>query len=192
MQPAIQITASRILQPTPTESRWYAIHTKARHEKVVAMMLAHKGYDSLLPLYRCRRRSAGRDRDVDLPAFPGYVFCQFDPLVRLPILMTPGVLRVVGIGRTPVPVDRAEIEAIQRLVCSPLQAEPWPYIAVGQRAYVREGPLQGIEGILLAWKNSHRLILSATLLKRSIAVEIERGWIAPSPQPRVGQHTAPR
>jgi transcription antitermination factor NusG len=147
---------------------------------MAAMMLAHKGYESLLPLYKCRRRRPDRFRDVELPVFPGYLFCQFDALARLPILTTPGVLHVVGIGHTPVPVDETEIQAIQRLVNSPLQGEPWPYVEVGQTVYVQEGPLQGVEGILLAIKNGHRLVISVSLLKRAVAVEIERTSVIPT------------
>lgn len=170
-----------------TDSRgantWYALRTKPRHEKMAALMLAHKGYESLLPLYKSRRPRPGRFRDVELPVFPGYLFCQFDATARLPILTTPGVLHVVGVGRTPMPVAETEIQAIQRLVSSPLQAEPWPYVEVGQTVCVQEGPLQGVEGILLAIKNSHRLVISVTLLKRAVAVEIERDSVIPA-EPR--------
>lgn len=159
---------------------WYALRTKPRHEKMAAMMLAHKGYESLLPLYKCKRRRPGRFRDVELPVFPGYLFCQFDVSARLPILTTPGVLHVVGLGRIPMPVAETEIQAIQKLVNSPVQAEPWPYVEVGQTVYVQEGPLQGVEGILLAIKNGHRLVISVTLLKRAVAVEIERASVTPT------------
>jgi transcription elongation factor/antiterminator RfaH len=160
---------------------WYALRTKPRHEKMAAAMLAHKGYESLLPLYQSRRPRPGRSRAVELPMFPGYLFCQFDVNARLPILTTPGVLQVVGLGRTPIPVKDAEIHAIRRLVSSPLHAEPWPFVEVGQTVYVQEGPLQGVEGVLLAFKNSHRLVLSVTLLQRSVAVEIERASVVPTP-----------
>jgi transcription antitermination factor NusG len=161
-------------------SNWYALRTKPRHEKMAAMMLTHKGYESLLPLYKCKRQRPGRLRDVELPVFPGYLFCQFDATARLPILTTPGVLHVVGLGRTPIPVAETEIQAIQRLVNSPLAAEPWPYVEVGQTVCVQEGPLRGVEGILLAIKNGHRLVISVTLLKRAVAVEIERTSVLPT------------
>lgn len=156
---------------------WYALRTKPRHEKMAALMLANKGYESLLPLYRSRRPRPGRTREVEMPVFPGYLFCQFDATVRMPILTTPGVVQVVGFGPTPHPIAEAEIAALQRLVNSPLQAEPWPYVQAGQTVYVREGPLQGVEGILLAIKNGHRLVLSVTLLQRAVAVEIDRAWV---------------
>jgi transcription antitermination factor NusG len=113
--------------------------------------------------------------------FPGYLFCQFDPDARLPILTTPGVLHVVGSGRVPIPIDRAEMEAVRHLAKSQLRAEPHPYLEVGQKVYIQEGPLVGTVGILLAKKNSHRVIISVTLLRRSVSVEIDRDWARPEP-----------
>ena len=145
----------------------------------MAKQLAHKGYEILLPLYECRRRWSDRIKELELPLFPGYVFCRFNPLVRLPILMTPGVIQVVGIGRSPVPVDDAEIAAIQTAVQSGLPRQPWPFLQIGQRVRVERGPLCGLEGILLNIKGRDRLILSVTLLQRSVAVEVEDSWVSP-------------
>jgi transcription antitermination factor NusG len=160
--------------------QWYALAIRPRHEKLAANLLAHKGYESLLPLYKSRRRRPGRYRDVHLPLFPGYLFCQFNPLARLPVLMTPGVVSVVGTGRAPTPIDESEIDSIRRLVSSPLKAQPWPYMAEGQSVFIKDGPLQGLTGTLITVKNSHRLVLSVALLQRSVAVEIDRNWVMPA------------
>lgn len=160
---------------------WYALCVRPRYEKLANTMLANKGYETLLPLYKCRRRRPNRYREIQLPMFPGYLFCQFDPNVRLPILTTPGVLHVVGSGRAPIPIDPAEMDAVRHLAQSQLLAEPHPYLEVGQKVYIQEGPLVGTEGILLVKKNSHRLIVSVALLRRAVAVEIDRNWARPEP-----------
>ena len=121
------------LAPTAVSYPWFALQTRCRYESFVAKQLAHKGYEILLPLYECRRRWSDRIKELELPLFPGYVFCRFNPLVRLPILMTPGVIQVVGIGRSPVPVDDAEIAAIQTAVQSPPRLVDDPSPALGGR-----------------------------------------------------------
>lgn len=171
---------ARVKTPGAPGCRWYALRTRPRHEKMAAMMLEHKGYESFLPLYKCRHHRPDGYRDVQLPLFPGYLFCHFNPTVRLPILTTPGVLHVVGLGRMPVPVEEAEIDSIRRLTSSELYSEPWPYLEGGQSVYIQDGPLQGIVGTLLTVKHGHRLVLSVTLLKRSVAVEIDRNWVVPA------------
>jgi transcription antitermination factor NusG len=160
---------------------WYALCVRPRYEKLATMMLTNKGYETLLPLYKCRRRRPDRYKEIQLPMFPGYLFCQFHPDARLPILTTPGVLHVVGSGRVPIPIHRAEMEAVRHLAESQLRAEPHPYLEVGQKVYIQEGPLVGTVGILLAKKNSHRVIISVTLLRRSVCVEIDRDWARPEP-----------
>jgi transcription antitermination factor NusG len=130
-------------------------------------------------MYQCRRRWSDRFKEFELPLFPGYVFSRFDPLNRLPILSIPGVVNPVAIGRTPVPVDDAELTAIQIAVRNGLRSSPWPFLQVGQRVRIEQGPLCGIEGILVAIRGRERLVLSVSLLQRSIAVQIEADWVRP-------------
>ena len=114
---------------------------------------------------------------MDAPLFPGYVFCRFDVLKRLPVLVTPGVIAVVGRGRVPLPVDDSEIAAIQTVVASGYRAEPWPYLELGQRIRIERDALAGLEGILVNFKGSHRIVVSVSLLHRSVALEIDRSCV---------------
>jgi transcription antitermination factor NusG len=166
----------------PVASRqgsWFALHVRSRHDKLVAANLRVRGMEPLLPLYRSRRRWSDRTRVMDLPLFPGYVFCRFNPEMLLPILMTPGVVRVVSASKRPCPVAEEEIAAIQRIVSSGSTVEPWPYLQTGQKVRILDGPLFGIEGILLDVKNRRRLVVSVHLLQRSVAVEVDRECIGP-------------
>jgi len=160
-------------------NRWFALRVKPRFEKTVATMARNKGYQEFLPLYQCRRRWSDRFQSVELPLFPGYIFCQLNPEFRLPLLTIPGALHFIGIGRVPAPIDDEEIAALQTAMRSGLWAEPWPFLNVGQRVRLEEGPLAGLEGLLIEVRKKQRLIVSVTLLKRSVAVEIERDWVRP-------------
>jgi transcription antitermination factor NusG len=102
-----------------------------------------------------------------------------DPQHRLPLLIIPGVLHFVGIGKAPVAIDDDEITAIQTAVKSGLSAEPWPYLEAGQRVMLEDGPLAGLEGFLVEVRKRYRVVVSVTLLKRSVAVEIDREWVTP-------------
>ena len=161
---------------------WYALRVRSRYESTVASHLHSRGYESFLPLYKCRRRWSDRFKEIKLPLFPGYVFCQFNSLNRLPILSIPGVVHMVGVGRTPVPIDETEIAAIQAAVKSGLPSQPWPFLQIGHRVRIEHGPLCGIEGILLGFRGHERLVLSVTLLQRSVAVQIDEAWVRPMSQ----------
>lgn len=142
-------------------------------------MAQNRGFEEFLPQYQCRNRWSDRVKSVDLPLFPGYLFCRLNPEHRLPLLTIPGVLHIVGIGKTPVPVEDGEIAAIQSAVRSGLSVEPWSFLEVGQRVRLEDGPLVGLEGILIEADQEQRLVVSVTLLGRSVAVAIDRHWVRP-------------
>jgi transcription termination/antitermination protein NusG len=156
---------------------WFAVQVRARWERSTAALLGGKGYQTLLPTYACQLRRNGQESSA--PLFPGYVFCRFDGQKRLPILITPGVIALVGRGRIPVPVEPSEISAIQTMISSGLPINPWPYLEVGQKVRIEDHALQGLEGILIAFKGSHRIVVSVSLLRRSVALEIDRALVSP-------------
>lgn len=158
---------------------WYALRVRSHYENTVALHLRARGFESFLPSYQCRRRWSDRFKEFDLPLFPGYVFCRFDPLNRLPVLSIPGVVNPVSAGRSLVPVEDTEITAIQAAVKTGLRCRPWPFLQVGERVRIEQGPLCGIEGILVGFRGQERLVLSVSLLQRSIAVQVQEAWIRP-------------
>jgi len=161
---------------------WFAVQVRSRYENAVATCLSAKGYECFLPTYWSRRRWSDRIKDLELPLFPCYFFCRFDPKDRLPILKTPSLISIVGIAQNPVPVDDAEIEAVRTLVNSGLRHQPWPYVSIGQKVRIEYGALWGLEGILQSFKGRHRIVVSVTLLQRSVAAEIDSAWVTPTPQ----------
>jgi len=153
--------------------RWFALSVTVRHEKMVSQVLRHKGIETFLPLYTRRHQYDRRTREFELPLFPGYVFCRSDPGIRLPILTTPGVLRVVGAGRVPIPLDDNEIESLKKVAEAGISMSPHPFWQSGQVGRIVTGPLAGVEGIVVEAKRSMRLVLSVSLLQRSVLVEID-------------------
>ncbi len=166
-------------QEHPPIYPWYALRVRGRQERNVASALYEKGYEVFLPQYRSLRQWSDRIKELDLPLFPGYLFCRFDVTRRLPVLQTSGVFEVVTLGKRIVPIEEREIEAIQSIVASSLNAEPWPYLRVGQWVRIEYGPLNGVEGVLILVKNAHRLVVSVNLLQRSVCVEVDPDWVTP-------------
>lgn len=168
-----------MISPVKDGNNWFALQVRTRWEGSTAVLLSGKGYQTLLPTFQTKKRWNGRIRQLNAPLFPGYVFCQFNALNRLPILVTPGVIAVVGRGRVPVPVEDAEIAALQSIVSSGLRAEPWPYLEIGQRIRIETGALGGLEGVLINIKGNNRVVVSVSLLRRSVALEIDRTCVSP-------------
>lgn len=152
--------------------QWYAVQVRPRYELSTAKILTGKGYDPFVPQYKSWHLWSDRRVELALPLFPGYIFCRFDAQVRLPILITPGVMRIVGTSKRPVPVHASEIEAVQTIVRIGHKAQPHPFLAVGTKVRVQNGPLAGIEGIVQGYKN-RQIIISIGLIQHSVAVDLD-------------------
>ena len=164
---------------TETTHPWYAVRVRSNYERTVSRSLQNKGYVEFAPFYRAERRWSDRTKLVEFPLFPGYVFCRFDVQQRLPVLQTPGVVSVVGFGSEFAVIDDVEIDAVRKVVTSGSEVRPWPYLRVGQRVRVRGGTLKGLDGILLDLKSGRRIVISITILQRSVAAELNRASIEP-------------
>lgn len=158
---------------TAIDTQWYAVQVRSRQEVQVAQQFNGKGYEHFLPMRKRRKVWSDRIRESDEPIFPGYLFCRFDPLYRLPILTTPNVIQIVGYNRKPVAVDESEIRALQTLIASGVANQTCPFLEVGDRVRIESGALRGLEGILVDTRSRRRLILSVSILQRSVAVEID-------------------
>jgi len=164
-------------KPIPAQLPWYGVRTRSNCERIAATSLEHKGYQQYLPCYRARRRWSDRVVETEQALFPGYVFCRFDAWNRLSVMTTPGVVSIIGFGGELAPIAHSEIEAIQTILSSGLPAEPCPFLCEGQRIRISRGSLQNLEGILVRKKTEWRMIVSVTMLQRSISVEVDREWI---------------
>ena len=160
---------------------WFAIRVKSNRERITALGLRGKGYEVFLPEYQAEG-TPGKARDAAL--FPGYLFCRFDVTKRLPILTLPGVVHIVGLGRVPSPVDTEELESLKLVVQAGLLLNPNEPYTVGEKVCIQEGPLAGASGIVVARK-SERLVVSISLLQRSVSVVLDREWLAPKSTSRM-------
>ena len=163
------------LTPLYKPAYWYAVQTRARHEKKVAKQLQEKGATTFLPLVTQTHRWSDRSKVIELPLFPCYAFARLAPSVemRLLVLQTAGALSIVGANGVGAPIPDKEIEDVQMLLAQNATSSLCPFIKVGQRVRIRGGCLDGVEGILVAEKSDRRLVVSIELIQRSISVLID-------------------
>jgi transcription antitermination factor NusG len=161
---------------------WFAVAVKPRQEKLAARVLRDQGLEDYLPLFRARRRWSDRLKEVEAPLFAGYVFCRFALQDRAPVLRTPGVRSIVTFGGRPAPVSDAEIRALRQAVGSGRAVEPWSEPGQGEAIEIEHGPLSGLRGVLVRVRDDWRVVVSVELLRRSVAVEVDRADLAPLPE----------
>jgi transcription antitermination factor NusG len=157
---------------------WCALYTRHQHEGTVARILTSKGVEVFLPTYRTVHRWKDRNKQLELPLFPGYVFFTYETERRIHILSTPGVHAILTTGENvPAEIPQGEILAIRRAVESPLRVEPHPYLKGGDVVRIKAGPLEGLEGVVSRSKDAFRVVLSVKMLGKSAAVEIDAGSV---------------
>lgn len=157
-------------------SRWYAVHTKARHEFLVADRLTGGGIAVLLPSVVMNRKWKDRNKRIRFPLFSGYLFVHLDQhhSSRLAVLKTKGVVRILGtVPGDPEPVPDEQIEGLKKIIESELPFDPHPYLREGQRVRIRRGPLAGVEGILEKKTDRSVLVLSIDIIQQSTSVVID-------------------
>lgn len=152
---------------------WLALYTSTRHEKKVAEQLAIRQIESFLPLYTSLRSwKNGCKVKVELPLFPNYVFVRVGRQERVRALEIPGVLSFVGIGNRPASLPDAEIQALRSGI-QMLKCEPHPYLVIGERVRIKNGPLSDFEGVLLRKKGAVRVVISLEMIMKSVAIEVD-------------------
>jgi transcription antitermination factor NusG len=180
--------ASDTATGNPMPMSWYALQVQARKELSTAAQIEGRGLECFLPQYKSLRKWSDRTKEISQALFPGYLFCRFNYENRQHVVTAAGVVQVVGNGRMAVPVADAEIAALQIAVASGIPSQPWPYLRAGEQVRVNYGHLSGLQGILVNFKGNHRVVLSVTLLQRSLALEVDLSWLSPVAQ--AGQRQA--
>ena len=169
------------VQPELEGPRWYAVHTRARHEKQVVERLQELGFTTFLPLVKETRRWSDRKKVVEFPLFGCYLFVQFVPSnqMRLRVCQTDGVLQIVGVRGQGVAIPDDQIEAVRALLGGSLAWSNHPFLKIGQRVRVCGGALEGVEGVLVSRNGDRTLIISVDAIQRSLAVSVEGYRVEP-------------
>ena len=155
------------------QPRWYAVYTRANHERRVATQLLERGVENFLPQYESVRKWKDRRVRLQLPLFPGYIFVHLTQQDRLRVLEVPGVAYLVSSAGRPVAIPDEEFPWIRGLLNDGMSAKPHPLLTVGRRVRVKNGPLVGAHGILLRRKGNFRLVISIDLIQRAVAVDMD-------------------
>src|SRR5271165_6024603 len=161
--------------------RWFAVHTHARHEKVVAQAVREQGIASFLPLVKQVRQWSDRRKVVELPLFGCYVFVKIAPTSdhRVRVLKVNGVLSFVGTHGIGIPIPEEQIEAVRLLVEEQLPVCSHPFLRIGQRVRIRSGALAGVEGILVSRSGERTLVISLEAIQRSLSVRVQGYDVVP-------------
>jgi len=154
---------------------WLVLQTRARFERRASNQLLSQHQQAFVPVARERRRWTDRYETLELPMFPGYVFVRavLKAADRLAILQSSGVFGFVTYKGTIARVSDQQIGYLRTIVEQNSHWSPYRFVADGPRARVRDGHLEGLEGILATDKTGKKLVISIEPMQRSIAVSVD-------------------
>lgn len=154
---------------------WYALHVKPQSESLVAEKLDRIGLEGYYP-HLVEKAAKNPRRSIERKFFPGYVFGHFAFAERGHVTEIPQVVSILGFGTHAISIPDAEVEAVRQMVSAPAAlttVTECVYVGAGDRVRVRRGPLAGLEGYVAYAKNTARVIVSVSMLQRSISAEVD-------------------
>jgi transcription antitermination factor NusG len=165
----------------PEKSHWYALHTRARHEKVVERRLLDQGMEAFVPTAIEVHRWSDRKKKVEVPLFNCYVFlrCALSAEDRTRVYQIESVHGFVGVRGSSLPIPDEQIESIRKVLTQPATWRAHPFLKAGQRVRVRGGAMDGIEGVFLSENGDHSVVISVDAIQRSMAVRIDGYVVEP-------------
>lgn len=162
---------------------WYAVQVKPKAEVLASRLLTAVGYETFCPTTKQRRKWADRVKVVEEAAFAGYLFARQTGAIAARIVDAGVVIRIVGFGGEAMPVDETEMHSLRILFGSGIPTSACSFSQPGDPIKVRHGPLKGVEGKLLRRSQRCTVIVSVSLLQRSIMAEVEEADVWPVGRP---------
>jgi len=159
-----------------TDAPWEIGHLRSRQEKAVARLLLESGKPFYLPQMKQTTKRSGRSFASYLPLFPGYIFLRRVDGLRQTLWRTSAVANMIDVA------DQAQLTAellqIWELQASGALLTPRVELAPGDAVRITEGAFAGYTGIVREERGALRLIVSVSILRKSVLVEFARDVLA--------------
>ena len=180
-----EIFPDGLFQLSGDDYPWWVAHVRSRQEKALARYLEPFRVPFYLPQRAQRRRRAGRKFVSYLPVFPGYLFFRGGEADRLRAMKSNLLVRLIEVtDQDLLGSELGQVYALSRAGASFFPCLP---IEPGAAVRITEGPFEGYSGVVQRQKGKMRLIVSISMLRKFILVELERDTVVTA-----GAHSAAR
>ncbi|HOG18864.1 MAG TPA: UpxY family transcription antiterminator [Salinivirgaceae bacterium] len=158
--------------------RWYAVSTRSRHEKKVALQLTEKGIETYLPVIKTVRQWSDRKKIVEVPLITCYVFVRINYDDHLKVLKTAGVVRFIMFQNQPACVQDKEIENLRILTKNSENVKVKDIDhKIGDYIEIDSGPFTGFKGEIIRKKSNQILVVRLDFMSTMICVEISSKYL---------------
>jgi transcription antitermination factor NusG len=164
------------LEQRMQETPWHVLLVRSNFERRVAQHLTVRAVEHYLPFYQERVKWTDRIVVTERPLFSGYVFARFLPESRIKVISTPGVARLLGDEGGNL-VSSADLDKIRQGLASGLLLRPHPNVSVGARVRIRAGIFEGVEGVVMEFRQQCKVIIALAAVQQCFSLEVELGDI---------------
>ncbi|MEL7005054.1 MAG: UpxY family transcription antiterminator [Bacteroidota bacterium] len=147
------------------------IYTRPQFERKVYNKLCSYGIDLYFPTHVEIRQWHDRRKKLEVPVFPSYLFAKIDAHDMVKVYGVSGFVRFLSTGNELDIISDERMESLQQLFSNDFEVSS---IKIQRREKVKviNGPLIGLEGVILKDTEGSRVLVQMEVLNRFIKTEL--------------------
>ena len=164
---------------TSVETKWYAVGTRYKCEKLVLKDLFSKQIDAYVPLLEKVKRYSKKIQRYQVPLINCYVFVKIGDNERAKVLQTEHVINFIKPGKVMTAIPEYEIDVLKRLV-GDLEHEVQLLnegLSEGDDVEIIKGPLLGLKGKMISKENKNIVVINLENLGFRFSVTMHKSLL---------------
>jgi transcription antitermination factor NusG len=159
------------------EKYWYALYTRSRSENKAAEQLNNEGINYYLPVVTKWKKWSDRRKKITEPLLKGYIFIYADEKERMLSLAKNAIVRCVFDMGRPARIPDWQINNLKKMLSKETDFLIKDGLLPGIKVKIKEGPFDGVIGIIQESDNGNTIAVSIDLLKRSVLAHLPKECI---------------
>ena len=161
--------------PAETEGKdWFALYTRSRSEFKAAEQLQVVGVQHYLPVVVRWKKWSDRRKKVLEPILKGYIFILADEKERKLSLEQFSIVRCVFDNGRPAKIPEWQIDNLKKMLSKDSDFSIHDGLIPGVKVKIREGPFEGIVGVVHESDNGKTIAVSIDFLRRSVIAHLPK------------------
>ncbi len=155
-----------------TNRYWFALYTKPRNEFKAAAQLESAEVEYYLPTIVRISKWTDRKKKITEPLMRGYIFIFSDERERILALEQPSIVRCVSERGKPARIPEWQIDNLKKMLQTNAEFHIKDGLTRGVMVKIKEGPFNGVIGVVQEAEIGKAIVVSIDLLNRSVIAHL--------------------
>ena len=164
-----------MIKKNDSQKSWFALYTKPRNEFKASEQLTRAEVEHYLPTITRLKQWSDRKKKVTEPLIRGYIFIYATENQRLASVEQPSIVRCVFDGGHPASIPDWQIDNIRKMLSLKSEIIVYNGIVSGTKVKIKNGPFEGVVGIVTNNEMGKSISISIDLLNRSVITRVPQG-----------------